>query len=93
MLMVTRRVGERIVIGEGVEITVREIHRRNVKLAIHVPPGQLVLRGEIWDAIAEQNRAAAAAAAQIDEAALIALATESLEGGEDEEEADEDDTP
>ncbi|MEI7895100.1 MAG: carbon storage regulator [Myxococcales bacterium] len=72
MLMVSRRLGERIVVGDGVEIWIREIHRRAVKLAVKAPPGYLVLRGEVWDAIAEQNRAAAAT--QFDEAALVALA-------------------
>ena len=45
MLMVSRRVGERIVIGGEVEVYIREIHRSTVKLAVRAPPGHAVMRG------------------------------------------------
>ena len=73
MLMITRRIGERIVIGEGIEIVVTEIHRRSVRLAIRAPAGHLIFRGEVWDAIAKANREAASAA--IDEDALGVIAS------------------
>ena len=59
MLMITRRVGERICIGDDIEVVVAEIHRRNVRLAVKAGPRQLILRGELRDAIASANRAAA----------------------------------
>jgi carbon storage regulator len=59
MLMITRRVGERICIGDDIEVVVAEIHRRTVRLAVKAGPRQLILRGELRDAIATANRAAA----------------------------------
>jgi carbon storage regulator len=56
MLMVSRRVGERIVIGGEVEVFVHEIHRSTVKLAVRAPPGHPVMRGEVRDAVARQNQ-------------------------------------
>ncbi len=61
MLMISRRIGERIVIGDSVEVTITEIHRRTVRLAIKSSPGNLVLRGEVRDAIESANKAAALA--------------------------------
>lgn len=66
MLMVTRRIGERIVIGEGVEIVITEIHRQSVRVAVKAPPGHVIFRGEVWDKIAQANREAAEAAAKLD---------------------------
>ena len=71
MLMVSRRVGERIVIGDGVEIIVTEIHRSTVKLAVRAPRGHAVMRGEVWDAVAQENRAAAETTFEQDADALL----------------------
>ena len=70
--MISRRIGERIVIGDSVEVTVTEIHRRSVRLAIKSSPGHLVLRGEVRDAIESANKAAALAL--LDARALESLA-------------------
>jgi carbon storage regulator len=69
MLMFTRRLGERLVIGGCVEIRVTEIHRNTVRLAISAPQNQSVVRGEIYEAVAEANRIAAAA--PLDEEQLL----------------------
>ena len=63
MLMLTRRPGERIVIGEDVVIDVVEVSGQTVRLGIAAPQGLPVYREEIWLAIKDQNRAAADAAA------------------------------
>jgi carbon storage regulator CsrA len=60
MLIVQRRVGERITIGEGIEVTIQSTTRGGVRLAIVAPRGIAVLRGEVHDAIAEANAAATA---------------------------------
>jgi carbon storage regulator len=73
MLMISRRVGERIVIGNDIEITIAEIHRRTVRLAVKSVSRQ-VLRGEVRDAVEAANRAAAATA--LDGESLVALALE-----------------
>ena len=64
MLMMSRRVGERIVIGGDVEIHVAQIHRGTIRLAINAP-GYPVFRGEVWDAIAAANRDAAAESSEL----------------------------
>jgi|HubBroStandDraft_6_1064221.scaffolds.fasta_scaffold259945_2 carbon storage regulator CsrA len=59
MLILQRRVGERVVVSGGVEITVTAVTRRGVRLAVSAPPGVSVLRGEVHDAIAHANTQAA----------------------------------
>lgn len=71
MLMISRRIGERIVIGNDIEITIAEIHRSTVRLAVK-SVSQRVLRGEVRDAVEAANRAAAATA--LDDESLEALA-------------------
>jgi carbon storage regulator len=58
MLVVRRRIGEAIVVGEGVEIAVIEISPTRVKLGITAPREVTVVRKEIAG-IAEDNRRAA----------------------------------
>ena len=60
MLIVQRKIGEKIVIGGGIEITVTEVHGRSVRLGVKAPRGVLVVRGEVHDAIAAANAAAVA---------------------------------
>lgn len=71
MLMISRRIGERIVIGNDIEITIAEIHRSSVRLAVK-SVSQRVLRGEVRDAVEAANRSAAATA--LDDESLVALA-------------------
>ena len=59
MLMLTRRLGERVVIGEEVVVTVIEISGQSVRLGIAAPQSLPVYREEIWLAIKAQNEAAA----------------------------------
>jgi carbon storage regulator len=59
MLIIQRRVGERIVMSNGLEITVTAVTKRGARLALRVPDGVTVLRGEVHDAVASANAAAA----------------------------------
>lgn len=59
MLIISRRVGERICIGEGIEVVVTEVTRKGVRLGIAAPTETPILRGEVRDAIEQANRAAA----------------------------------
>jgi carbon storage regulator len=63
MLILTRRAGERVVIGEDVLVTVMEVSGQTVRLGIAAPQGVPIYREEIWLAVKEENRAAAEAAA------------------------------
>jgi len=61
MLVVTRRKGQRIVIGNDIEVVVSGISGSTVRLAVVAPRSVPVLRGEVHEAVMEQNRAAAEA--------------------------------
>lgn len=58
MLVIRRRAGEAVLIGEGVEITVIDVTGSRVKLGIEAPADVAILRKEIQLA-ARQNIAAA----------------------------------
>jgi carbon storage regulator len=62
MLILTRRAGERVFIGEDVLVTVMEVSGQTVRLGIAAPDGLPIYREEIWLAVKEENRAAAEAA-------------------------------
>jgi len=62
MLILTRRPGERVVIGDEILVTVMGVSGHPVRLGISAPGGIPIYREEIWLAVKEENRAAAAAA-------------------------------
>ena len=62
MLILTRRPGERVVIGDDILVTVMGVSGHTVRLGIEAPKGVSIYREEIWLAVEEENRAAAAAA-------------------------------
>jgi carbon storage regulator len=62
MLIIRRRIGERIVVSNGVEITITEVSKGGVRLAVKAPNGVVVLRGEVHDAIVAANVAASESA-------------------------------
>jgi carbon storage regulator len=64
MLVISRRKGQRVSIGDEIELVVTEVHRSSVKLGIRAPRGLTVLRGEIRDSIEEANRLAAASSVE-----------------------------
>ncbi len=64
MLVITRKVGERICLGDDVTVTVLDIVGSSVRLGIEAPKSIPVFRHEIWVAIQEENRAAAQASVE-----------------------------
>ena len=48
MLVFTRKIGERVVIGHNVVVTVAEIQGNRVKLAFNAPPEVPVHREEVY---------------------------------------------
>ena len=58
MLVLTRKLGENIRIGDNVKITVLEVRSGQVKLGIEAPPEVKVHREEIYARIQEENRRA-----------------------------------
>jgi carbon storage regulator CsrA len=47
MLVLTRKVGERIMIGNGIVVTVTSVHRNQVRIGIEAPRSMPVLRAEL----------------------------------------------
>lgn len=60
MLVIARKAGERICLGEDMFVTVLEITGSTVRLGIEAPSEVPVYRYEVRAAIEEENRAAAA---------------------------------
>ncbi|KAA3659032.1 MAG: carbon storage regulator [Calditrichaeota bacterium] len=62
MLVLTRRLGETIVIGDDITIKIVDIHGKQIRIGIEAPKEISVYRGEIYDRIMHENKAAAEAA-------------------------------
>lgn len=59
MLVLTRKVGEGIAIGDDVRIVVMQIKGKQVRLGIKASPTTVVHREEIYQKIQDENRMAA----------------------------------
>ena len=64
MLIITRRPGERIMIGDEVTVEIMEIVGHSVRVGIAAPRSVPVYREEIYTAVRDENRAAADAPAE-----------------------------
>jgi carbon storage regulator len=62
VLNITRKVGEKIIIGEDVVLEVMEVSGSSVRLGIQAPRSVPVYREEIWEAVRAENAAAAKSA-------------------------------
>jgi carbon storage regulator len=61
MLVLTRRVGETIVIGPDIEVTVMAVNGSQVRIGIKAPKNVNILRTELRDRIYVEKRAAGTA--------------------------------
>ncbi len=55
MLILTRRVGEGILIGDGIRVVVLEVRGKQFRLGIEAPMDVVVLRDEIFQRLAKEN--------------------------------------
>jgi carbon storage regulator len=62
VLIITRKPGEKIMLGDEIVVHVMEIVGNSVRVGIEAPRSIPVYREEIWDAVRAENRAAAEAA-------------------------------
>ena len=60
--IITRRAGEKIMVGDDIVVHVMEIVGNTVRVGIEAPRSVPVYREEIWHAVRDENRAAADAA-------------------------------
>ena len=59
MLILSRKINEKIMIGEDISITIIEIRGDQVKIGVEAPKSVKVFRQEVYEAIQNENRAAA----------------------------------
>lgn len=61
MLILSRRAGQGIRIGDAIRVTVVAVDGQFVRLGIDAPASSKILREELWETIAHDNQAAATA--------------------------------
>ena len=59
MLILSRKINEKIMIGEDISVSIIEIRGDQVRLGVDAPKTIKVYRQEVFDAIRAENRAAA----------------------------------
>ncbi len=58
MLVLTRKIGERIKIGDNITVSVLEVSKGHVRLGIEAPDDVKIYRHEVFERILEENRKA-----------------------------------
>ena len=56
MLVLSRKVGERILIGDNISVTVVRITGGGVRLGVEAPPDMAVIRQELKDRLDSEQR-------------------------------------
>lgn len=64
MLILTRKPGESLYIGDEIKVTLMEIKGNQVRVGVDAPPTVRIYREEIYLQILEENQSAAASAPQ-----------------------------
>ena len=59
MLIITRKKGESLMIGDDIEITISKIEDGRVKIGIQAPKEVTILRKELLEEIKNENKSAA----------------------------------
>lgn len=59
MLTISRRQGERILIGDDIVVEIVEVSGGTVRLGITAPKERRIYREELWEQIKQENEAAA----------------------------------
>ena len=55
MLVISRKKGESLLIGDDIEITVEKIDRSSVKISIKAPKEKVILRKEVYEKVKNEN--------------------------------------
>jgi len=77
MLVLTRRIGESILIGDDIEVTVLDVKGDSIRIGVQAPRETRIQRAEIVNAVRDENvEAAGSAASAADaESAIVAALT------------------
>ena len=59
MLVISRKINEKIKIGNDIEITIVSIDKNQVKIGIEAPKNVTILRSELIEQITKENKKAA----------------------------------
>ncbi len=73
MLILSRKVDEKIRIGNDITLTIIEVKGEQVKIGVEAPKNVKVFRQEVFDAIQKENVAAATTSSSLSESGLSAL--------------------
>jgi carbon storage regulator len=65
MLILSRKVDEKVIIGDDIKISIIEIRGDQVRIGIDAPKKVKVFRQEVYDAIKAENKAASNSATVI----------------------------
>ncbi|MFB7250967.1 carbon storage regulator CsrA [Microbacterium sp. NPDC056234] len=66
MLVLTRRIGESVLIGDEIEVTVLDVKGDSIRIGIRAPRETRIQRAEIVDLVGVENASAAADAGGAD---------------------------
>lgn len=58
MLIITRKTGQSIMIGDNIEVTVSKLEDGSVKLGIDAPKDMIILRKELYEEVKKENKEA-----------------------------------
>jgi len=64
MLVITRKIGERVCIGDDITVEVLDVVGSTVRIGIEAPASVPIFRHEIWLEVKAENRAAAEASVE-----------------------------
>lgn len=66
MLILSRKMNEKIMIGTDISLTIIEIRGDQVKIGVEAPKSVKVFRQEVYNAIQKENQAAAGSQGNLD---------------------------
>lgn len=65
MLVLGRRAGESVIIGDEIVVTILAVDGERIKIGIQAPSDTRILRQELYDSVKEENLRAADRSAQL----------------------------
>lgn len=55
MLILSRKVGQKIIINDNIELTILDTGASSIKIGIHAPAGVKIYREEVYNAVKQAN--------------------------------------